>query len=60
MKSYILEQFLALQENLLECTPAQQELFKRMYPKGPSEEQWMTAYEQVDRTLAKNAEEGET
>lgn len=44
-----------LQEMLSRCTPDQQDLFHRMYPEGPADEQMDWAFQQVERTLRKVA-----
>ena len=44
----------AIEEALSYCTEAQQSLFRRMYPDGPDPEQMDHAYDQIQRTTAKN------
>jgi len=41
-------------EMLLECTPSQQDFFKRLYPNMPSKKQIDNAIGQIERTLEKN------
>jgi len=41
---------------LLQCNEAQQNLFHRMYPNGPSDEQLDQACSQIERTLEKQKE----
>lgn len=42
-------------EQLALCTPQQQAFFHRLYPSGPRREQIANAYDQIERTLLKNA-----
>ena len=41
-------------EALSECTEAQQKLFGRLYPGGPTDGQLEVALDQILRTIAKN------
>ena len=45
----------AIKADLAKCTEPQQALFSRMYPDGPHDDQLERTYDQIQRTLAKNA-----
>lgn len=41
-------------KKLVLCTQQQQEIFHKLYPSGPSQEQMNWAYTQIENTLSKN------
>ena len=44
-----------ISELLDQCTEGQREFYGRLYPRGPTYDQMGTAYDQVRRTVIKNA-----
>lgn len=59
LNSYMSNARSDMQTLLEKCTPEQQAIFKRMYPKGPTEEQLDRALIQIERTLEKNKEKSD-